>query len=290
MSSIKFIDMLLIDDLFDMHGGYVLDFSDRTFAEFFARELNIDIDDSLYRKDGTSKAKRLRCFLQTVDNPTTVCVLNALWEYREAIRARTGQEEKITNAHARLLDLIRRLEGRASPTSPSQRPSKLTANSTLLHQLGLDLVALSKLEPHSRGYAFEKFLKELFDAYGLEAREAFRLRGEQIDGSFQLTNETYLLEAKWQSAPTGAEDLHAFNGKVENKAAWARGLFISQSGFSEDGLHAFGRGKRLICMDGLDLYETLSRNLSLGEVLALKVRRAAETGVPFIRVRDLYPS
>ena len=33
----------------------------------------------------------------------------------------------------------------------------------------------------------------------LEAREAFRLRGEQIDGSFVLGHETYVLEAKWQS-------------------------------------------------------------------------------------------
>ena len=37
--------MLVVDDLFDMHGGYVLNFSDRTFATFFAEELNIDIDE-----------------------------------------------------------------------------------------------------------------------------------------------------------------------------------------------------------------------------------------------------
>jgi hypothetical protein len=41
-------------------------------------------------------------------------------------------------------------------------------------------------------------------------------------------------------------------------------------------------------MDGLDLYETLDR-LSLEDVIARKVRRAAESGQPFVRVRDLYP-
>jgi hypothetical protein len=151
-----------------------------------------------------------------------------------------------------------------------------------------ELIKLSGLDAQSRGYAFEKFLKQLFDTFGLEARDAFRLRGEQIDGSFVMGNETYLLEAKWQGGQCGNADLHAFHGKVEQKAAWARGLFISYSGFSEDGLHAFGRGKRVICMDGLDLSEALSRKLSLNRVLEQKVRRAAETGTAFIRVRDLF--
>ena len=52
---------------------------------------------------------------------------------------------------------------------------------------------------------------------------------------------------------------------------------------------AFGRGKRVICMDGYDIYEMLQREIPLNEVLERKVRRAAETGSPFIRVRDLFP-
>jgi hypothetical protein len=72
MPNIRSLDMIIIDDLFDMGSGYVLNFSDRTFAQFFTEELNIDIDDPVYAKNGTSKAKRLRCFLQTVDKPTVV--------------------------------------------------------------------------------------------------------------------------------------------------------------------------------------------------------------------------
>jgi restriction endonuclease Mrr len=113
--------------------------------------------------------------------------------------------------------------------------------------------------------------------------------GEQIDGSFEAIGETYLLEAKWTAGPIGVVDLRSFNAKVEYKAAWARGLFISNSGFTEDGLSAFGRGKRLVCMDGLDLFDLIDRRLVFGEVLLKKVRRAAETGNPFVRVRELYP-
>ena len=127
----------------------------------------------------------------------------------------------------------------------------------------------------------------MFDANGLGARASFRLVGEQIDGSFELASETYLLEAKWTAPQVGVADLRAFNAKVEDKAAWSRGLFVSDSGFSDDGLDAFGRGNSVVCMDGLDVYEMLERNVSFAEVLRRKVRRAAETGNPFVRLRDL---
>ena len=103
-----------------------------------------------------------------------------------------------------------------------------------------------------------------------------------------MHNETYLLEAKWQNSPTGAADLHTFEGKLGEKASWSRGLFISSSGFSSEGLQAFGRGKRSVCMDGFDLFEMLRRSLSFVEVLEAKVRRAAETGCPFVSIRDLF--
>lgn len=63
--TIRTIDMALIDDLFGMGGGYVLDFSDRTFAAFFTDELGININQSRYCAEGTSKAKRLRYFLKS---------------------------------------------------------------------------------------------------------------------------------------------------------------------------------------------------------------------------------
>jgi hypothetical protein len=164
------------------------------------------------------------------------------------------------------------------------------ADGKRLVNLADELLRVSALDPHPRGYAFERFLKQLFDAYGMSARASFRLVGEQIDGSFVLEGETYLLEAKWENARTGADPLHAFAGKVGGKAAWSRGLFISQAGFTDEGLEAYGRGRPtpIICMDGLDLYETLSHQLRLDEVIARKVRRAAETGTPFARIRELF--
>ena len=62
---LKSLDIRLIDDIFDMGGGYVLDFSNRTFSEFFNEELGVNIDDPRYDAEGTSKAKRLRYYLRT---------------------------------------------------------------------------------------------------------------------------------------------------------------------------------------------------------------------------------
>lgn len=289
MANIRSIDIMLLDDIFDMGGGYVLNFSDRTFAQFFAEELNIDIDDPVYARNGGSKAKRLRCFLQTVEEATVVRSLNSLWEYREALRQRSGQADTVENSHGRLLALINKLEGTGENTStPRQQPVSVFDRPTL-NLLKSELIALASLDAHARGYAFEKFLQTLFKAYSLTPHEPFRLKGEQVDGSFQFGNETYLVEAKWHGKPIGVAELHTFHGKIEQKAAWTRGLFVSNSGFTEEGLVAFGRGKRVICMDGYDLYETLDREIPLNHIFERKVRHAAETGSPFGRVRDLFP-
>lgn len=94
-------------------------------------------------------------------------------------------------------------------------------------------------------------------------RGSFRNTGEQIDGSFRLNSQVYLLEAKWHGPPIGFADLMAFSGKVGGKATWAHGLFVSVSGFTAEGLEAFARGRRtnMICVDGLDLHEILSYRL-----------------------------
>jgi hypothetical protein len=55
--------------------------------------------------------------------------------------------------------------------------------------------------PQKAGFAFEALLNKLFALQDLAPRKSFRVAGEQIDGSFELDNETYLVEAKWESAP-----------------------------------------------------------------------------------------
>lgn len=167
-----------------------------------------------------------------------------------------------------------------------------TVSESVLAELKEKLLHLDKLEPHNRGFEFEKFLNDLFETHHLAPRSSFRLTGEQIDGSFELNGDVYLVEAKWHSKQTPQVDLLAFRGKVESKSSWSRGLFVSNSGFSDDGLTAFARGRatNIIGMTGQDLFFVLSGEISLIEALTQKTRKAAETGEFYVPVFDLLHS
>ncbi len=280
--------MRLVEDLFKMSGGYVLDFTNQTFSEFFNDELGVNIDDTRYYVEGSSKAKRLRYFLRSSKSELVVKTLLALWQYREATRRSHGSEETIIDAENQLYEIVKRIGGLTAHLSkPETSIPPQSTNLSTYGGLKIHLLQIEKLDPQARGYAFERFLKSLFEASGLSPRASFRIVGEQIDGSFEMQGETYLLEAKWTGPPVGVNELRSFNSKVEDKAAWSRGLLVSYNGFSVEGLIAFGKGKRVVCMDGLDLYDMLERGLSFTEVMSKKVRRAAEVGSPFVRIRDL---
>jgi len=290
MANIRPVDMRLIEDAFGMSSGYVLDFSNRTFEHFFRAELNVDIYHERYAIRGTSKANRLRVFLEAAPDITAGKALRALWEYRDATGHAPSAKDKKDEENERFYRLAHSLDRQGGPPRPAPSPSVPPADA--LAGLNTRLLAIVGMQPQARGFAFEGFLNGLFDAYKLDPRRSFRLVGEQIDASFELPPDTYLLEAKWQAAPIGFQDLAGFAAKVEGKSQWARGLFINYSGFSADGLQAFARGRAtsIVCMDGLDLTQILSGGLSLIDVIQRKKRRAVEIGSCFVPVRDLFPN
>jgi len=225
---------------------------------------------------------------------------------RQSMTWRRGKGEPLTRAEIEQLnELLLRLSlkipelndpdflnslhvNRDHPEEPTSGGRELLSDG-VANDLSERLLGLFKYQPQRRGYEYERFLTKLFDAYDLKPRTPFKLVGEQIDGSFRLHGETYLVEAKWQAGQTGQADLLTFSGKVSGKATWSRGVFISNSGFSQDGLEAFGAGRRtnIICVDGLDMHEIIHSRLSLIEVLEEKLRRAAETNRAFVPVREL---
>lgn len=257
---------------------------------------------------GGSKRPALRKMLEFVVDrhgsqftPLLVMVVERSMTYRRGKAPLCREEiEELNSLVERLgfkipelhdLAFLDRLPRKHSPKIVQQESAKVVTDETLA-AMSQKLTALNGMTAQRRGYAFESFLNELFNLFGLAARESFRLVGEQIDGSFQLGQDVYLIEAKWQNEKTGQADLLSFSGKVEGKAHWTRGLFVSYTGFSNDGLEAFARGKptQIICMDGLDLYYLFQGKLNLREVIDRKMRRAGETNSAFVSVRDLFPS
>ncbi|SAU96511.1 Uncharacterised protein [Klebsiella pneumoniae] len=185
------------------------------------------------------------------------------------------------------LALISRLENADADTAGGDRPVQVW-HDVDWPSLVAEMNAMKSLPPHPRGFRFEAWLAELFSTFKLAPRSSFRNTGEQIDGSFRLNDDFYLMEAKWHQNRTPAADLHVFEGKLSTKAKWARGVFISWMGFTDEGLTAFGKGKRVICISGYDLYHSLSHGIALPDLLEAKLRHAAETGEPYAEFDRLY--
>lgn len=83
MSSLKFNEKQIFESLFD-RGGYVLDFSDRTFNEFF-NDFKINIFDPKFAIYGTSKMKRLRAFWELEPDMIVGEVIMGLLDYASTL-------------------------------------------------------------------------------------------------------------------------------------------------------------------------------------------------------------
>ncbi len=141
---------------------------------------------------------------------------------------------------------------------------------------------------HQAGLELEKLLNELFNLYELNARSRFRVTGEEIDGSFELDNEIYLVEAKWESEKIPEAPLLVFRGKVEGKSTITRGVFISLSGYSDPALNAITQGKQpnFFLMDGYDISVVLEGQIHLDALLRSKLRFLAERGRVFVSAKE----
>ncbi|EOZ9299975.1 restriction endonuclease [Enterobacter kobei] len=279
---LKVQDLKLFNLVFESEPGWILDFKDQTLSAFFDEELNINIDDERYHAEGKSKARRVRCLLKQVDRDTVLRVLAALWQHKMAFTPEQAEQRR-KDYHA----LISRLENSDADAARGDRPARLW-HSVDWPSLIVEMNEMKTLAPHPRGFRFERWLAELFTVFQLSPRTSFRNTGEQIDGSFRLNEDFFLMEAKWHQNRTPAADLHIFEGKLSTKAAGTRGVFISWMGFTPEGLTAFGKGKRVICVSGYDLYHSLSHGIALPDLLDAKLRHAAETGEPYARFDRLH--
>ena len=76
----------VLEKALGMESGYVLGFSDRTFNDFIYETLRMDpeIEGRYFNGRGSSKAKRLRSFIERAPAAMVAKLLRELWDYREA--------------------------------------------------------------------------------------------------------------------------------------------------------------------------------------------------------------
>lgn len=83
MANLTTNDKQILEKLFQMNGGYVLDFKDRTMGEFFSDDVHINIYDEKYNYASGSKANRMRGFWQVASDSLVGKSIVKLIEYVE---------------------------------------------------------------------------------------------------------------------------------------------------------------------------------------------------------------
>jgi hypothetical protein len=86
MAELSRLDKIKLEWAFDMRGGYVLDYSNRTFEDFFLETFQIEIYDEKYENDYSgSKANRIREFWKKENNYIVGKCIIELLDYSKAI-------------------------------------------------------------------------------------------------------------------------------------------------------------------------------------------------------------
>jgi hypothetical protein len=176
--------------------------------------------------------------------------------------------------------------------SPSYRNNfntqekKTTINYTYLKELLLNIEKLDNQQ--QKGYAFERYLIDLFNAFSLEPRTSYRTEYNQIDGSIILNGSTVLIEAKYKETPINKDPFILFSEKIENKSPFTKGIFITLTRPSDKTLEYFNdKTSRFIIFTVEELYILCDQNRSLEEILKKKFRLLEETGRVFHHILQL---
>lgn len=91
MSDLSLIEKRKLEKLLEMGGGYVLDFSNNTLAEFVLESSGKDIYDEKYNYASGSKANRLRAFWNKEPNHVVSKLITDLLEYLREYRPDSAQ-------------------------------------------------------------------------------------------------------------------------------------------------------------------------------------------------------
>ncbi|WP_031484906.1 hypothetical protein [Maridesulfovibrio frigidus] len=125
MSSLKPVEKRLFEEIFEMDSGYVLDFSNASFADFFMSTLLIDIYAQKYAFIGESKAKRLKGFWEIEPDTTVAKCLEELLEYCN-LSASLNRKVIPEDLSKKAMEIIGRLSGR--------KPQKVSTEDEFLNR------------------------------------------------------------------------------------------------------------------------------------------------------------
>jgi hypothetical protein len=113
MAELNYKEKFLIEKLFEMPSGYVMDFSNRTFEEFIFDRIKVNIYVDKYFYSSGSKSNRLRGFFSKEPSYKVGQLLSALLDYwhTKAIARENGFDfNKDENIYKECLKIASRLK------------------------------------------------------------------------------------------------------------------------------------------------------------------------------------
>lgn len=281
MANLSFIEKELLEKVFQMGGGYVLDFSNRTFQTFINDVLGFDV---YKRFEYQSKANLLRLiFSQETDTYVGKVILELLKYKKTFLSIKDDEIESFNEA----VSIGKRLLGKTIVKSKNEiNKTKAEIDYKQIKKLLFDIESIENAQ--KKGYEFEKYLNYLFEVFGLKPRNSFKINGEQIDGSFDFENEIYLVEAKWHKNNIGVDDLRIFTDKIEQKSHFTRGVFISFSRCNDYVYQRYTNNQaRFIIIYVEELFIMCEQEINFNSLFKNKLRALAEEGKIFKHIMEI---
>lgn len=284
MSKLNFNETQLVESVFEMSGGYVLNFSNITFQQIMADVVSYDIYD---KYPGLSKAKMLRQFIKDESDSYVGKAIVLIINYMHDKKLVKDENRENVN---KLYELGKRLLGKKNSQS-SNTDTTIQSTHTIVdfEKLASSLLKLDTINnKQTRGYEFEKYLNDFFNAFGLKPNASYRTEYDQIDGSFLLNDSTILLEAKYKSHEISKDDLILFTNKIESKSHFVKGLFITFSNIEKKAIEYFtDRSSRIIVLTVEEIFILCQHKMSLQNILQKKFRILDERGLIYKHIMTL---
>jgi len=167
------------------------------------------------------------------------------------------------------------LEGAAKQLRQRARRGRLVE----LHAELSGLTEAQDVTPQARGKQFENWLGELFALYDLAPSLNVVNQGEQIDFTFWKGDLFVMGEARWRSTNVDAPQVRDFFGKLRERPAFAVGLMISMSSFTQpalDYLSRFSGERTVLTLHREELERVLQEKPEFTEWLGQSLRRRLE--------------
>ncbi len=217
MSDLSIVEKRVLERVLQMSGGYVLDFSDRTFQEFVADSVSLDIYDPKYVHASGSKANMLRGFWKVAPNAVVGKLLKDLLD------------RAVTNRDIKLEDPDLQASYRAAARLKQDRPVPELDALTNLDEKDFEVVAkavkdaIDRNEPETgldRLHTFlMKYLRSRLQDAGVTAKRDTPLHSlfgqyvKTLEQSGHIESEMTLRILK-----TSISNLEAFNDVRNNRS------------------------------------------------------------------------